>query len=90
MSRSENHDQRNDAMRQAFLTPFEFAAAAPGTNQQILSTVEKLGLEHTEEEISKEPHVSKIHWIGNRKAEKVLLYFHGKVGSKDSIKQIRS
>lgn len=78
MSRSQNHDQRNDAIREAFLAPFEFAKAAPTTNSQILSTVEKLGLHHSEEELQKKRDPSKIHWIGDREAEKVLLYFHGR------------
>jgi hypothetical protein len=51
MSRSDAHDQRNTAIREAFLQPFELAAASPPTGQMILDQAQKLKLDHLIEEV---------------------------------------
>jgi galactitol-specific phosphotransferase system IIC component len=51
MSRSKAHDQRNAAIREAFLRPFELAAASPPTGQTISVQAQMLNLDHSIEEV---------------------------------------
>ena len=77
MSRSADHENRNAAFREAFLKPLEFAAAAPATAEQVRTEAQKLGIEHHVEDIPNSQG-AKLHWLGDRTAPKVLLYFHGR------------
>jgi len=76
MSRSAAHDQRNAAFREVFRKPFEAQAAMTGTGQTIQEEAQKLKIEHYVEEIPKGRN-ARLHWLGDRSAKKVLLYFHG-------------
>ncbi|EXJ82596.1 hypothetical protein A1O3_06409 [Capronia epimyces CBS 606.96] len=76
MSRSAAHDERNTSFREAFRTPFEFASSAAPTAQLVQTETQKLKLEHDVEDIPNS-NGARLHWIGDRSAEKVLLYFHG-------------
>jgi hypothetical protein len=76
MSRSKAHDQRNAAIREAFLRPFELAAASPPTGQTISVQAQMLNLDHSIEEVPGGKG-ARLHWLGNRSAEKIILYFHG-------------
>lgn len=86
MSRSQAHEQRNDAFREVFLKPFDFVASAPTTNTQITDVAKKLGVDHVVEQVGSAPGSPKIHWLGDRKARKVLLYFHGRSGNRQHSK----
>lgn len=79
MSRSAAHDQRNDAMRTAFLKPMDLPTAPTG--ETITSTAQKLEIEHSVDDLPGVGSPAKIHWLGDRKADKVLLYFHGKISN---------
>jgi hypothetical protein len=77
-SRSEAYAQRNDALREAFLKPFEFAASAPPTSQTIPEACKQAGIEHYVHDLYKSTgHPARLHWLGERSARKTLLYFHG-------------
>jgi hypothetical protein len=74
MSRSADHDQRNDVLREAFLKPLGFAAAAPVTAEQVPAEAQKLEIEHHVENIPNS-HCARLHWLGDRKAPDVFLFF---------------
>ena len=76
MSRSAAHDARNTSLQELFLNPFELKAAIPPTAQVIPEEAQKLNLEHYVEDIPSS-RGARIHWLGDRSAKKVLLYFHG-------------
>jgi hypothetical protein len=77
MSRSAAHDARNKTFREAFAKPFEYKANALPTAQVITEEAQKLNLEHSIEDIPA-GRGARIHWLGDRSAKRVLLYFHGK------------
>ncbi|KAK7883448.1 hypothetical protein LTR67_011198 [Exophiala xenobiotica] len=76
MSRSAAHDARNSAFREAFKTPFEFKASLLSTGELITKEARKLNLRHGIEDIPA-GRGARIHWLGDRPAKRVLLYFHG-------------
>lgn len=77
MSRSAAHDQRNDAFREVFLKPLEFKATIPVTADQVPAEAQKLGVEHHVEDVPNADG-ARLHWIGDRAALNVILYFHGR------------
>lgn len=78
MSRSEAHDARNTAFREAFRKPVEFGATCPPTGTLIETEAQKLNLEHHVEDVPvPNGNDAKLHWLGDRSAKKVILYFHG-------------
>ena len=77
MARSEGHVQRNNALREGFLKPLEFAASAPPTGQTVSEVCKEVGIEHFVEEIPNSTRQARLHWLGKRNAQKTLLYFHG-------------
>ena len=76
MSRSEAHEQRNAQFREAFKAPFNFAATAPPTADIIPQQAKQLELAHTVDDIPN-GQGARLHWLGNTKPDKVILYFHG-------------
>lgn len=76
MSRSDAHDVRNAAFRKAFETPFEFKSSLLPTADLIAKEAKKLGLQHEVQDIPS-GRGARIHWLGDRSAKRVLLYFHG-------------
>ena len=78
MSRSEAHDARNKGFREAYTKPFELASAAVPTAKIVPDEARKLGVDHYVEDIP-ESQSARLHWLGNREAKKVLLYFHGEI-----------
>ena len=76
MSRSAAHAARNRGFREAFAAPFEFKAALLPTGELIPKEAQKLGLKHDVEDVP-DGRGARIHWLGDRSAKKVLLYFHG-------------
>jgi len=76
MPRSDAHDARNAAFRQAFGKPFEYKESAGPTAQVITEEASKLDISHFVEDVPASKG-ARIHWLGNRSAKKVLLYFHG-------------
>lgn len=83
MSRSAAHDARNKSFREAFAKPFEYKATALPTAQVIIEEAQKLNLEHSVEDVPAGSG-ARIHWLGDRSAKRVLLYFHGEA-SKSSL-----
>ncbi|KAH7081941.1 Alpha/Beta hydrolase protein [Paraphoma chrysanthemicola] len=76
MSRSSQHDARNAALRQA-LSSAEAANAASIPDEKIIpEQCKDLQLPWQVEEIPYSKG-AKLHWIGDRSAANVLLYFHG-------------
>ncbi len=78
MSRSDVHDQRNAQFREAFKKPFEFGQTAKPTSELIPEQAKELGLAHTVDDIPN-GHGARLHWLGNTKPDKVILYFHGEM-----------
>ncbi len=76
MSRSAAHDARNAAFRQAFSSMDGARAALVPDAIVIPNTARSLGLNHEVQEIP-DSEGAKIHWVGDKTAEKVILYFHG-------------
>ncbi|EXJ92458.1 hypothetical protein A1O3_01009 [Capronia epimyces CBS 606.96] len=76
MSRSAAHDARNRGFREAFATPFEFKDSLLPTGELIPKEAQKLHLQHEVEDVPA-GRGARIHWLGDRSASKVLLYFHG-------------
>ena len=76
MSRSEEHDSRNKALQQAFSSRDDAKAAGQPTAKTIQAECRKLGLPWRSEDITA-AEGARLHWIGDRDATAVLLYFHG-------------
>jgi hypothetical protein len=76
MSRSAAHDARNEILRKAFVDP----AVAFANSIPTATTIEKVckadGLAWKVEDV---PNSSgaRVHWVGEREAEKAVLWFHG-------------
>ena len=84
MPRSDAHDARNAAFRQAFGNPFEYKESAAPTAEVITEEAKKLDIPHFVEDVPAGKG-ARIHWLGDRSAKKVLLYFHGACSKKISI-----
>lgn len=78
MSRSAEHDGRNAALRQMFATTQLARDASQPTGATVPAECEKLNLPWAVEDIA-DSEGGKLHWLGDRKAENVLLYFHGEL-----------
>jgi hypothetical protein len=77
MSRSVEHDARNDALRSAFTSsPDVLRANATPDAEVIPAQSESLGLSYFVEEVPASEG-AKLHWVGDRSAKNVILYFHG-------------
>ncbi|KAI1625071.1 Alpha/Beta hydrolase protein [Exophiala viscosa] len=76
MPRSDAHDARNAAFRQAFGKPFEYKESAAPTAEVITEEAKKLDVPHFVDDVPASKG-ARIHWLGDRSAKKVLLYFHG-------------
>jgi len=76
MSRSEAHDQRNAGIKDAFMKPFEFASSTPPTAELVPTEAKNLELAHYVEDVPNSGG-ARVHWLGNPKPQKILLYFHG-------------
>ena len=85
MPRSEAHQARNESFRAAFAKPFEYKESAQPTAQVIQEGAQKLQLENFVEEVPK-GQGARIHWLGQRTAKNVLLYFHGECFEKKCLK----
>jgi hypothetical protein len=76
MSRSAAHDTRNAEFRTAFKSTAEAKAASVPTRKVIPAQCEQLGIPDHIEEVP-DGAGSYLHWIGDRSARNVVLYFHG-------------
>lgn len=76
MSRSISHDQRNIAFREAFFSAEHAKKRAQKTSVVVEARAKDLGLEHQVEAVP-DSRGAKLHWLGDRGSEKVILYFHG-------------
>ncbi|KAF2498909.1 alpha/beta-hydrolase [Lophium mytilinum] len=76
MSRSAAHDARNVDLRKAFVDPSISQAVSVPTAAIIESRCKK---DNVPWQVDDVPNSSgaRIHWIGDRSAQKVILYFHG-------------
>ncbi|KJX92832.1 hypothetical protein TI39_contig5820g00004 [Zymoseptoria brevis] len=52
-------------------------ASAPPTAQVVTETCKQIGIKHFVEDIPHSTRQARLHWLGNREAEKTVLYFHG-------------
>lgn len=77
MSRSTAHDARNAALQSTFSSLDGARAQSIPDAIVIPARAKILGLAHCVEDIP-ESDGAKIHWVGDRSATKVILYFHGK------------
>jgi len=76
MSRSAEHDARNNELRQRFSSVDRARAEAAPTAKVITEQAQLLGLPHKIEDIP-ESDGAKLHWVGDLTAQKAMLYFHG-------------
>ncbi|KAJ3464875.1 hypothetical protein MRS44_009661 [Fusarium solani] len=76
MARSELHEKRNKTVRDGLSSVAEARAASPSTTQAMTLQCRELGVDLTTEDIP-EGQGAKIHWIGDRSPQTVILYFHG-------------
>src|ERR1700677_195328 len=76
MSRSEAYNARNKAVREASANRAQAKAAAAPTAQIIPAQASELGVRWEVEDVP-DGRGGKLHWVGDRSAKKVLLYFHG-------------
>lgn len=78
MSRSAEHDARNNALRAALGTTQLARAASQPTGTTVPSVCADLKLPHAVEDIANSEG-GRLHWLGDRKAENVLVYYHGEL-----------
>jgi hypothetical protein len=83
MSRSEAHEARNQALRAGLASPAAAKEASIPTKDLVPGECQKLGA-HTEVEEVPDSEGARIHWIGDRSSENVVLYFHGMRPDQDS------
>jgi hypothetical protein len=76
MSRSEAYAARNRSLRALFTSVKASAAALPPTAITIEMKAKELNVSHAVEAIPRS-HGARLHWLGDRSASKLLLYFHG-------------
>ena len=76
MTRSTAHEARNKAYRAALTDNATAKAAAIPTAQLIPKQAKELGVPWEVENVPS-GQGGKIHWVGDRAATKVVLYFHG-------------
>jgi hypothetical protein len=77
MSRSTAHDLRNDAFREGFASPEKAKELALPTGRVIEDHAKARKVEHHDEEVPNSDG-ARLHWLGDRSADKVILYFHGR------------
>lgn len=75
-ARSDGHQARNEQVRTMFTSLAE-ATILPSTSTTVTTRAQALNWLHSVEEIPLGKG-AKIHWLGDKAAKKVLLYFHGK------------
>ena len=76
MSRSAEHDARNNELRKRFSSVDRARAEAAPTAKVVPEQAQLLGLPHKIKEIP-DSDGAKLHWVGDLAAEKAMLYFHG-------------
>jgi hypothetical protein len=76
MSRSEAHEARNKAYREALGDNSQARAASIPTAERISAQAKELGEKWAVEDVP-DGRGGKLHWVGDRAAKKVILYFHG-------------
>jgi hypothetical protein len=76
MSRSAAHDARNKSYREALGDNSAAIAASIPTAQRIPTQAKELGVKWEVEDVP-DGQGGRIHWVGDRAAKKVILYFHG-------------
>ncbi|SMQ56000.1 unnamed protein product [Zymoseptoria tritici ST99CH_1A5] len=60
-----------------FRNTADVMASAPPTAQVITETCKQIGIKHYVEDIPHSTRQARLHWLGDRQAEKTVLYFHG-------------
>lgn len=89
MSRSEAHDARNAALQERFSNLNSARAEATPDSIVVPHRARLLGL-NTEVESVPHSNGAKIHWLGDKSAKKVILYYHGGLREvKKSILELR-
>ncbi|KAJ3529591.1 hypothetical protein NM208_g9689 [Fusarium decemcellulare] len=76
MGRSKAHDNRNKVIREGLSSIAEARAISPSTTLTVTSECHRLGVSLATENVQ-DGQGAKIHWIGDRSPETVVLYFHG-------------
>jgi len=76
MSRSPAYDARNKGYREALTDSAAFKASSIPTAQRIENDAKELGVKWEAEDVP-DGQGARIHWVGDRAAKKVILYFHG-------------
>jgi hypothetical protein len=77
MSRSTAYDLRNDAFREGFASLEKAKEIALPTGRVIEDHAKARKVEHHAEEVPNSDG-ARLHWLGDRSADKVILYFHGR------------
>jgi hypothetical protein len=76
MARSAAHAARNKSYREGLTDNVAAQAASMPTAQRIPLQAKELGVEWEAEDVPS-GQGGRIHWVGDRAAKKVILYFHG-------------
>lgn len=76
MSRSAAHDARNRRYREALTDSATIKAVSIPTARRIENDAKELGVRWEAEDVP-DGQGGRIHWVGDRAAKKVILYFHG-------------
>jgi hypothetical protein len=76
MPRSVAHEARNKAFRDASIDNGTTRANATPTAQLIPAQAQELGVKWEVEDVP-DGQGGRLHWVGDRAAKKVILYFHG-------------
>lgn len=76
MSRSAAHDARNTLVRETYSDVELARKNAIPTATVIPARAEKLGLAHSVDDVP-DSDGARIHWVGDRHAQRVILYYHG-------------
>ena len=76
MSRSPEHDARNFALQARFSNLDNARAGAIPDAITIPNRAKLLGLQHEVQDVP-ESEGARIHWLGDKSADKVIVYYHG-------------
>lgn len=76
MPRSSAHAERNKAFREASIDNDKTRSLAVPTGELIPAQAAELGAKWEVEDVP-DGRGARIHWVGDRAARRVILYFHG-------------
>ncbi len=76
MSRGAQYELRNKAAREFLLDEGRARKLAPPTAEVVPAQAKELGVKWEVEDVP-DGRGAKLHWLGDRNAKTVILYFHG-------------